>query len=79
VGLLLKNQLPVFAQMLESERQDGEEFRGSGIGAEVIVPDADHVSEQPQADEGVFLVLMLEKDVKKGRMAVDLRREKKVA
>ena len=70
---------PGFTVLREDERQDGGEFRGTEIVAQVVVPDADHVGEQPQSDEGVFLVLMLEKDIKKGGVAVDFCGKKEVA
>jgi hypothetical protein len=42
----------------------------------VVVPDANHVGEQTQSDEGVFFVLMVKEDVKEGRLAIDLRCKK---
>jgi hypothetical protein len=47
--------------------------------ADVIVPNSDHVGEDAQAHERVFFVLVLEKDVDVGGLAVDLRGEKQVA
>jgi hypothetical protein len=70
---------PRFVILREDERQDGREFRGAGIVAEIFVPNADHVGEQAQTDERVFLVLMLEEDVEEGGLAVDFRGEEEVA
>ena len=66
---------PGFVVLCENEREDGREFRCGGIVAEIVVPDADDVGEQAQADERVFLVLMLEEDVEECRLAVDFRSE----
>ncbi len=55
-------------------------MRSANCGiAEVIAPDADHVGEQAQTDERVFLILMLKEDVEKGGLAVDFRCEEEVA
>ena len=70
---------PGFVVLREDEGEDGREFRGIRIVAEVVVPDANHIGKQTQSDEGVFFVLMLKEDVKEGRLAIDLRCKKKVA
>ena len=63
----------------KDEWEDGREFRGARIVAEVIVPDADHVGQQAQTDERVFLILMLKEDVEEGGLAVDFCCEEEVA
>jgi hypothetical protein len=70
---------PGLVVLREDERQDGREFRGAGIVAQVVAPDSDHVGEQTQTDERVFFVLMLEEDVEEGGLAVDLRGEEEIA
>jgi hypothetical protein len=70
---------PRFVVLRKDEREDGREFRGSGIVAEIVVPNANHVGQQAKANERVFLVLMLKEDVEKGGLAVDFRCEEEVA
>ena len=70
---------PRFVILRKDERQDGREFHSAGIVAKIVVPDADHVGEQAQTDERVFLILMLKEDVEKGGLAVDFRCEEEVA
>ena len=71
--------LPRLVVLRKDQRQDRREFCGSGIVAQMIIPNAHHVGEQAKADERVFCILMLKEDVKEGGMAVDLRREEEIA
>ena len=70
---------PRFVVLGEDERKDGRKIRGAGMVAQVVVPDADHVGEETQREERVLGVLMLEKHIEQGGVAIDLRAEKEIA
>ena len=70
---------PGFVILRENDGNDRRELGCAGMVADVIVPNSDHVGEDTQAHKRIFLVLVLEKDVDVGGLAVDLRSEKQVA
>ena len=70
---------PYRGVLREHDGQDDWQFQRAGILGEKLAPDLEHVAKQAQRDPWVFVVLMLEENVKERGAAINRRAEEEVA